>query len=72
MAYNSNHHQPYNLNYSPNEELEEFDVRADFDVKGPRWSEVHGNGLYNPGIEAGRGNARSSTIGLGVMGGDRK
>ncbi|KAL0249839.1 hypothetical protein I308_103141 [Cryptococcus tetragattii IND107] len=54
MAYNSNHPRPYTLDYSPNEELEEFDVRADFDVKGPRWR-----------------NVRSSTIGLGVLGGDK-
>ncbi|OXC69131.1 hypothetical protein AYX13_02421 [Cryptococcus neoformans] len=71
MAYNSNHHQPYTPYYSHNEGLEEFDVRADFDVKGPRWSEVHGNGLYNPGMGTGGGNVRSSTTGLGVLRGDR-
>lgn len=72
MAYNSNHHRPYNLDYSPNEEFEEFDVRADFDVKGPRWSEVYGESLNSPRIEAVGGIVRSSTIGLGVLGEDKK
>ncbi|TYJ56118.1 hypothetical protein B9479_003228 [Cryptococcus floricola] len=57
--------------YSPEEEHDEpFDVRADFDVKGPKWSAGAGagagGGLKSPGLEGETG--RGSVMGMGVVG----
>ncbi|WVN90224.1 uncharacterized protein L203_105460 [Cryptococcus depauperatus CBS 7841] len=57
--------QSYSHPYSSNEERDEpFDVRADFDVKGPRWSEMNGLGsLDSPAIQ-GNDRTRGSVVGM--------
>ncbi|OCF40816.1 hypothetical protein I317_05351 [Kwoniella heveanensis CBS 569] len=75
---------PQNSYYEPGEEEydEPFDVRADFDGDGPRWSERHGpkpgHGLINSigggaaGSMKGEGSIRSGgAMGTGIAGDDR-
>ncbi|WVQ81916.1 hypothetical protein IAT38_004043 [Cryptococcus sp. DSM 104549] len=70
----------YTTAYSPNEEADEsFDVRADFDGTGPKWSERNSTygGLGSPGLGSpgmGGGSVRGSVMGGprgSMMGGPR-
>ncbi|WVQ74862.1 hypothetical protein IAR50_004469 [Cryptococcus sp. DSM 104548] len=79
MSYNPQHRQSQHYPpqqtplydqgpYSPYEELDEpFDVRADFDVKGPRWSGAGaaGGGLGSPGLDGDAG--KGSVMGMGAI-----
>ncbi|WWD18980.1 hypothetical protein CI109_103437 [Kwoniella shandongensis] len=66
-------HQPHNsLYYEQGEEEDEpFDVRADFDGTGPRWSDRYGQGQgIGQDVGKGEGSLRSG-LGGGMVGDDR-